>query len=205
MIVIPNGIDAVRWRPDPAAGAAARRGWGIPVQVPLVGLVGRLDLMKDHVTFLAAVRACTVPGLHAVCIGDGEEASTQALRARIAGLGIGDRVHLVGGTDDMRDAYNALDVLVSASRGEGFSNVIGEAMACGVPCVVTDVGDSARIVGTLGEVVAPEDHEAMALAVERLFARRHAALATACRERITMEFGVERLVQRTRTRLEALR
>lgn len=201
MIVIPNGIDTTRWRPDSFGGAALRRAWQVPTSAPLVGLVGRIDPMKDHATFLAAVRACAVPALHAVCIGDGD---AKKLRACATSLGIGDRVRFVGPTDDVRAAYGALNLLVSSSLGEGFSNAIGEAMACGVPCVVTDVGDSARIVGTLGEVVPSRDPVAMAAAIGRLWARRGPELSAACRERIAAEFGVEALVRRTRARLEAL-
>jgi glycosyltransferase involved in cell wall biosynthesis len=201
MIVIPNGIDSNRWRPDPAAGAALRRAWRVPAAAPLVGLVARLDPMKDHATFLAAVRASSVPALHAACIGDGDVGAVQALAAE---LGLADRVHVVGPTDDVRAAYGALDLLVSSSLGEGFSNVIGEAMACGVPCVVTDVGDSARIVGSLGEVVPARDPVAMAAAIDRLWTRRGPGLSEACRARIVTEFGVEALVRRTRERLEAL-
>jgi glycosyltransferase involved in cell wall biosynthesis len=104
----------------------------------------------------------------------------------------------------MPAAYNGLDLLVSSSLGEGFSNVIAEAMSCGVPCVVTDVGDSAVIVGSFGEVVPPRQPDAMARAIERLVSRLGAPLSLACRARIVSDFGLDRMVQRTREHMEAL-
>jgi glycosyltransferase involved in cell wall biosynthesis len=170
----------------------------------VAGLVGRVDAMKDHDTFLAAMVTCTVPGLRAVCIGGGEPAAVESLRRTVDRLGLSGTVTVPGPAEDMPAAYNGLDLLVSSSLGEGFSNVIGEAMSCGVPCVVTDVGDSARIVGRLGEVVPPKQPDAMARAIERLVARLGAPLSRDCRERIVSDFGLDRMVERTRAHLEGL-
>jgi glycosyltransferase involved in cell wall biosynthesis len=101
----------------------------------------------------------------------------------------------------MPSIYSALDIATSTSAfGEGFSNTIAEAMACGVPCVVTDVGDSAQIVGDTGSVVAPADHSALAAAIQRLISlppKERRALGEMCRARIMSEFGMDTLVQRT--------
>jgi glycosyltransferase involved in cell wall biosynthesis len=100
----------------------------------------------------------------------------------------------------MAAAYCAMDIACSSSAfGEGFSNAVGEAMACGIPCVVTDVGDSARIVGAGGEVAPPRNADAFAGALDRMLARleEDAAIGCKARARIVDEFSVERMVLRT--------
>jgi glycosyltransferase involved in cell wall biosynthesis len=104
-----------------------------------------------------------------------------------------------GPRHDMPAVYNALDMITSSSYGEGFSNVIGEAMACGVPCVVTDVGDSARIVGGTGIVVPPGDPEALAVAwrgLLKLPEEQRVMLTQAACERIKRNFSVHHLVNK---------
>jgi glycosyltransferase involved in cell wall biosynthesis len=203
MVVIPNGIDTERFRPDAASGAAARAAWGVPEGASLVGLVARVDPMKGHEVFLraAARLARELPRMWFACVGGGADADVARLRATAAELGIDDRVVWAGAVEDVRGAYAALEVATSASLfGEGFSNVVGEAMACGVPCVVTDVGDSAAIVGETGEVVAPGDIEGLVSAWRELLgqpAEERREIGRRARERIETEFSVERLVRRT--------
>jgi len=116
-------------------------------------------------------------------------------------LGLTNQLIWAGARDNMPAVYSALDIASSSSSyGEGFSNAIAEAMACGVPCVVTDVGDSALIVGDTGGVVAPGDHNALAAAIQHLVdlpAKERCALGEACRARVVSEFGIDRLIQRT--------
>ena len=181
-----------------------RQRWGAGKGEVVAGLVGRVDAMKDHATFLAAILACRVPGLRAVCIGGGDPGAVESLRRTVEQQGLAGTVTVTGPVDDMPAAYNGLDLLVSSSLGEGFSNVIAEAMSCGVPCVVTDVGDSAMIVGSFGEVVPPRQPDVMARAIERLVSRLGAPLSLACRARIVNDFGLDRMVQRTREHMEAL-
>ncbi len=202
MTVVPNGIDTENYRPDAAARKQLRLEWGIAGDEWLVGLVARLDPMKDHPTFLrAAARLCERnPNVRFVCVGDGPAEYLQELQALSESLGLGEKVIWAGGWDDMTAVYNALDVLVSSSYGEGFSNVIGEAMACGLPCVVTDVGDSARIVGDTGLVVTPRDPAALADAMMQMLVqspRERRALGVRARERIVAYFSMERMVRAT--------
>ena len=169
-VVIPNGIDTERFRPNPLARRRIREEWGIKEQEELIGLVGRLDPMKDHPIFIeaAALLAKRRSEIRFVCVGGGPDEYRAELQRHAKQLGLEDRLLWVGIREDMPAVYTALDIAVSSSYGEGFANVIGEAMACGVPCVVTNVGDSARVVADLGEVVPPKDPAALRDAIERL-------------------------------------
>jgi glycosyltransferase involved in cell wall biosynthesis len=104
--------------------------------------------------------------------------------------------------------YNALDLAcLSSTCGEGFPNVLGEAMACGVPCAATDVGDAALVLGAAGELARPGDAAALAEALARLLERLEregAGLAAACRERVVREFSLPRMVEATEALLRAV-
>ena len=122
------------------------------------------------------------------------EDNNAALRRVIQQAGAGDNTHLLGRREDVPRLMAALDVLVSSSFGEGFPNVLGEAMACGVPCVVTDVGDSAEIVGEMGRVAAPGDMAALAHAIVEVLGlpdRERRALGARARERVQAKYGIE--------------
>jgi glycosyltransferase involved in cell wall biosynthesis len=206
MLVIPNGIDTDRFRPDSRARRRVRAEWGIKDCEELVGLVARLDPMKDHATFLRAAALLSAERKQTafVCVGDGPGRYKERLVKLGGELGLGGRLIWAGPQVEMPAVYNALDVLVSSSSyGEGFSNVIGEAMACGVPCVATDVGDSASIVGRSGEVVPPRDPEALKAAIAKcLDAPRPDGWAEPCgRQRIIGSFSVKELERRTEAAL----
>ena len=167
--VIPNGVDTGHFRPDPDARRELRAEWRIDEGERLVGLVGRLDPMKGHEMFLeAAARLAGRRGdVRFLCVGGGPGDLRRALEARAARSGIGGRVIRAEARDAVARVYNALDLLVSASiYGEGFPNVLAEAMACGTPVVATDVGDSAKVVGDPGRIVPPSDPETLALAMQ---------------------------------------
>ena len=190
-VVIPNGFETDRFRPDPLARprllALAR--W--PQDAVIVGLVARVHPMKDHAGFLAAL-ARTPPALHAVLVGRGTEAV--AVPRALAG-----RVVALGAREDVAALTAGFDIACLASRfGEGFPNVLGEAMACAVPCVTTDVGDAAAIVGAAGIVVPPGDPGALAAALARLAAdpERRRALGAAARARVLAEYPLPAVAAR---------
>ena len=199
--VIPNGFDPERFRPDAAVRAEVRRGLGVRGEVPLVGHVARLDPMKDHDGFLRAMALVRAewPGVRCVLAGPGVDAGS-ALARRIAALGLNGCAQLLGERLDVSRLLAAVDVFISSSKyGEGFSNAIGEAMACGVPCVVTDVGDSAAIIGGTGFVVPPGDPVALAAAVRRVLAMsadQRQELGRAARERVRERFHLPVIVER---------
>lgn len=196
--VIPNGFDLDRFRPDPTAWERTRRELTLPAEVMLVGLIARLDPMKDHPSFLNAAThvAARRPGVHFVLIGKGVE----GLAGAIAAKGLSDRVHILGERRDVEWLLPGLDmVCLSSAFGEGFPNVLGEAMAAGVPCVTTDVGDAKTIVGETGLVVPPRDPAALAAAIVDLVDRGPSARTTlgqAARARIAREYALPRIVER---------
>jgi len=202
MVVIPNGVDTRRFAVDRASGSRLRASWRVPEESLLIGIVGRLDPMKDHQTFLraAAIMANSRADARFVCIGAGPERYTSDLKTLAGELGLGDRVIWPGLIlHDMPAAYNALDICCSSSYGEGTSNAIAEAMACGVPCVVTDVGDSKLIVGETGVLVPPKNPEALSAGwvamAERL--SENLQLPHAVRERIELRLSLAALVRKT--------
>ena len=193
MEVIPNGFDLDLCKPDAAARSDVRRELGLPSDAPLVGMLARFDPAKDHQTMLHA--AARLPrNAHVVLAGTGVTAENRALTDTISELGLAGRVHLIGPRSDVPRLAAAFDVCVSSSISEGFSNAIGEAMACGVPCVVTDVGDSALIVGETGRVVPPSDPAALAGAITELLLLPpdvRQRLGRRARERIDDRYGLQ--------------
>jgi glycosyltransferase involved in cell wall biosynthesis len=197
LLIIPNGIDTEKFNIDVAAGATFRAELGICPGERVIGLVGRLDPMKDHRTFLraAAIVAQVDPTVRFLCVGDGPAAYRQSLRNSSLQLGLGDQVIWADSRRDAHAVMNALDVLtLSSAYGEGFPNVAAEAMACGKPCVVTDVGDSAAIVDWFGEAVPPGDPAALASAWQRVLARGWNS--DEIRQSIVARFSVSRLADR---------
>lgn len=208
--VIPNGIDTDRFTPDPAAGRHLRHTWKVADDTVLIGRVGRLDVMKDHATFLRAGAqiARQHDDVRFVCIGNGDARYGEAMRALSCDIGLADRVLWLPAQADMNPVYNALDIVCSSSAfGEGFPNVVGEAMACGVLCVVTDVGDSAMLVGDERFVAPPRDPVTLASRIEDLLALSTTEakdIRAHLRHRVIDQFSVARLTSATETALLAL-
>jgi glycosyltransferase involved in cell wall biosynthesis len=192
--VVPNGFDLDRFRPDREAPARLRRDLDIPEQSLVVGHVARVDPMKDHATFLAAARllAARREDVHFLLVGAGTEA--------LAADGLTGRVHRLGERSDVERLLPGLDVLcLSSAFGEGFPNVLGEAMACALPCIATDVGDAAAIVGDTGRIVPPRDPAALAEAIEALLkegSEARARLGLAARARIAEHYALPKVIER---------
>lgn len=165
--VIPNGFDTERFRPNSVARQALRQELGLPASALLIGAVGRDHPQKDYATYLAAAEdlATREPEVHFLLVGRGLSAHNAALQAAVASHGLERRVHLLGERRDTPAINAALDIATSSSAfGESFPNTIGEAMACAVPVVATDVGDAARIIAQTGIVVPPRQPRALAAA-----------------------------------------
>jgi glycosyltransferase involved in cell wall biosynthesis len=204
-IVIPNGVDTARFFPNPEARERVRAQWGMAEGEELIGLVGRLDPQKDHETFLqaAVLLLRERKQVRFVCVGNGPSEYKTALKSRAHALGLSDHVMWISAQSQVADVYNALDLLVSSSSfGEGFSNVLGEAMACGVPCVATDVGDSGLVIGDIGQLVPPKDPAALRTAIQTVLVSK--PTEAGIRQRIVEHFSLENLVLATERTLLAL-
>lgn len=182
-IHIDNGIDTHRFLPDPGARREVRRDLNIDDNSILIAIVGRVDPMKDHDMFLQVLDR--LDHVRALAIGKGTELLPDL-----------PRLFRLGSRDDVPRLLAACDVLVSTSRfGEGFPNAVGEAMSCGLPVVATDVGDTRRIVGETGIVVAPGDICALAAALQDLADNigQRQRLGLAARRRIEEHFSLTRM------------
>ena len=202
MMVIPNGICTDRFKPDYSAGLKVRDEWGIDEETITIGLIGRFDPMKDHATFLRAVKIFNQEGcsVRFVCIGDGKGPCKSEIHSLCRTLGLNGSLIWAGEMEDMPSVYNAIDIVTSSSLSEGFPNVIGEAMACGVHCVVTDVGDSAIIVGETGVIVPPKDPQALADGWRSMLIRmndKSYSIKEMARMRIVSHYNNEIFIQKT--------
>ncbi len=205
LIVIYNGIDTTRFFPETISGQKIRQEWEIQDDEILVGLIARIDPMKDHPVFLQAARFAREKNekLRFVCVGDGQPEYVETVKNLPAAQLLGANLIWSGARDDMMAVYNALDISVSSSITEGFSNSIGEAMACGIRCIVTDVGDSSYIVGTTGIVVPPRNPERLSSAILETVGQREIA-RDIVRQRIIENFTTETLFLTTEKALDHL-
>jgi glycosyltransferase involved in cell wall biosynthesis len=198
--VIPNGFDLDRLRPDREVGQRVRVELDLPADALVIGHVARLHPMKDHASFLrAAVQvARAAPRARHLVVGRNVTPENPAL-AGIVPEELLERFVFTGERRDPERLMQAMDVVTSSSWGEAFPNVLGEAMACGVPCVTTDVGDSADIVGDTGIVVPPSDSGALAEGLLAMLAKdapERERLGRAARERVAKHYTLPRIVER---------
>jgi len=192
--LIPNGFDLDMLRPDPSTRKFVRDELGLADSSRVVGLVARLDPVKGHKTFLRAASKLVEQDddIHFVVVGEGCVVGEENFDALVP-PNLGKRLIALGKRSDIAKINQAFDVAVSASLTEGFSNTIGEAMACGIPCVVTDAGDNAAIVGDSGVVVPAGDPQAMASAIHELMGMNsdnRFQLGRQARERIANHYSI---------------
>ena len=209
MIVIPNGIDLQLFRPNPNARATIRRNLGIPADAPVIGMVGRFHPQKDHYNFIQAAQQLyqSQPEARFLLCGEDVTWKNAELVKWIEDAEIRERCLLLGKRDDIPDLTAAFDIATLSSMGEGFPNVVVEAMACGVPCVVTDVGDSARIVADTGTVVPRRDPQALANAwhaMLKMDRTTRAQLGLVARQRVMDHYSLSQIVSRYESLFEEL-
>lgn len=194
--VIPNGFDTAKWYPDPAAAVRLRQELGLAGNVRIIGFVARAHPEKDPANLFQAYMqmAQQFQDCHLVCVGKG------LVDIAPPGLDLS-RVSFLGERYDIPRIMSGFDLLCLTSQVEGFPNVIGEAMACAVPCVSTDVGDAAMIVGETGWIVPPRNSEALADALLKAIGQpesERALRAKAARQRIIDHYSLPLLVDRYR-------
>ena len=184
--VIANGFDLGQLFPESDVGMIVRQQLNIPREALVVGHVARFHPMKDHVTFLqaAAKVARMIPGARFLLVGR-DVCFDNPVLANVVPQSLKERFIFTGERMDVHRLMRAMDVFCLSSRSEGFPNVLGEAMSCGVPCVATDVGDCREIVGNTGVLVPPSDSESLArgmLALLEMSAEDRRALGRAARD-----------------------
>lgn len=199
IVVIPNGFAVDRFTPSDEHYSSVRRELCLSPDALLVGLVARYDPLKNHFGFIEAAStvAATIPSLHFVFVGAGAGPDNADLQHKISSTNLESRFHLLGYRSDIPRLMSSFDVLASPSIGEAFSNSIGEAMASGVVCVVTNVGDSGHIVGDAGFVVDDLNMSRFAQAMLRALELNHFSRRTMsikARKRILNLFELTRVV-----------
>lgn len=198
--IIPNGFDTDAFMPDPVGAANVRERFGL-ADAPLVGMVARWDPMKDHATFFAMAKMLreSVSDVRFLLCGEAIVPENGELMDLVRNAGLDASVILAGPQGDMPAIMSSLDVLACPSIGESFPNVVGEAMACGTLCVVTDVGDCAEIVGDTGFVVPVGDARAMCERVRQCLSmssemrREHSEKA---RNRVLNRYSIAAMVEK---------
>lgn len=196
--VIPNGFDLETFRPDLVARYELRSELGLGQDGQILGFIARFHPEKNPGMFLRALSRLPqhVQGL---MVGSGMSPGNSLLWDQVRSLHLEGRVHLLGERRDMPRVMAGLDVAVSASWNEGFSNALGEAQACGVPCVATEVGDSALLIGGLGRLVPPGEEAAMAQALSELLElsqEARSALERRCRQRMEGSYDLSLVARR---------
>jgi glycosyltransferase involved in cell wall biosynthesis len=199
--VIPNGFDPSKYCPKPESRQLVLSELNIPNDVFLVGLMARFDPVKNHIGFIRAASVLYKKNskVHFILSGFGVDWDNEELVTIIDSLGLNSIIHMLGYRDDMPHLISSLDLFVSSSHGEAFPLVVGEAMSCEVPCVVTDVGDSAYLVGSTGKVVKPDDMHSLANAMEEILqmeSKDRKYLGVKARRRIMENFNIEAVTKK---------
>lgn len=169
-LVLTNGVDTRRFKPNPVARKAIRKSLYIPDDSFVIGITARFHPVKNHVGFLnaAGILSKTHPKVHYMMVGTNIDKDNKVLTDVIAKHGLEKNVHLLGNRDDIPDIVNAYDLAALTSLGEAFPLTLGEAMATSIPCVATNVGDNKFIIADTGRTVPARDDEALAAAWKEL-------------------------------------
>lgn len=199
--LIPNGFDIERYKPNTEIRAGFRKSLGLGKSDSIIGMVARYDPMKDYSNFFEAAGRLSMvfPKPHFVIAGKGMNKTNYDVMKMIQQHGLNENTFLLGERDDLPEIIPSFDVGTLSSFSEGFPNVLGEAMACGVPCVSTNVGDSANIIGDTGIIVPPNNPEALAKAWLNLLGmtpEQRTALGLKARKRIVDKFSISKVVEK---------
>lgn len=196
--VLPLGLDLDVFANQPRKAGTFRAAWGIPTDVPLIGIVGRITPIKNHPLFLEATARLKgdLPNAHFVIVGDGEIRAE--IEAIVDSLGLRDSVTFTGWTRDLPPVYGDLDVLVISSLNEGTPVTVIEALAAGCPVVATAVGGLPDLLdgGKLGKLVQPENAEALCAGIYATVTQPPDSDAAANAQAVMIDrYGIDRLIQ----------
>jgi len=208
--VVHNGINTQVFKPNDFERNQTRLRLGIASNKKVVGVVGRIDPQKDHRTFIESISLlpeALLSEIRVACIGYESEDQIRELKIKVVQSGLSKIFLWVPRQKDSYRLINSLDLLVSSSNAEGFSNVLAEALAMGIPCVATDVGDSKQIVSNFGLIVPPQDPPALALGISRALndhSFQGPAYKVAARAHVVDNFSVDQLGDKTEGLLSQL-
>tara|TARA_B100001057_G_scaffold449247_1_gene490270 strand:- start:47 stop:1165 length:1119 start_codon:yes stop_codon:yes gene_type:complete len=198
--LIPIGFDLSIYKINKNQRLNLRKMLEIKREIALIGIVARFHPVKDHENLLNALSNVVTKNKKFCCIlvGPGTNKKNKILFNITKKLGLENYVKLLGPRNNISEIMNALDVNILCSKSEGFPNVVAEAMACGTPCIVTDVGDSALIVGKTGWVVPPKNSEILSSTIEKVLDdinkknwKKRCFLA---RERVKKKFEINKMI-----------
>lgn len=202
LITIPNGFLFNRFRPIENAKKEFLQELRLPEDTVLIGMVARFDPYKDHENLFNALCNISQKGKKIICllIGPEMEFTNKSLCKLLDKYDIHKKVKLIGPREDVPKIMASLDLHVLSSAAESFPNVLAEAMACGTPCITTDVGDAALIVGNTGWIVPPSDPIALSNAIQEAICEmkdlnKWNERKEACRKHIIENYGLEIMIE----------
>jgi glycosyltransferase involved in cell wall biosynthesis len=198
-VFIPNGYDLSIFKPDRLQRKIFRKKLKIKNNIKLIGNIARYDPKKDHANLIRALNLLKLKNYNFLCILVGHKISkhNKELNSLIKKLELSDKIKLFGQSNNVLQILNAIDIYVqSSSFGEGFPNVVAEAMSCGIPCVVTDVGDASNIVGKTGQVVPPNSPEKLAKKIEQTINNINKRKYNNPRLRIRQHFTINKMINK---------
>ena len=203
--VIANGYDVASFNQNDSLGKAFKDELNISSETFLIGHVGRYNPQKDHQTLFESLSILKQKHLkfNALIIGTNLDNNNKELVEMLNKADLNDCVHLLGKRSDIPSVMNGIDLFVlSSAFGEAFPNVLNESMACGTPCVATDVGDSASIIGNTGWIASAQKSDTIAEAIIKAFEEKHSnnnlwlQRKKDCRKRIVENFSIEKMIKR---------
>ncbi len=199
--IIHNGFNTSKYHPTKEFRSKLLNELDITNKdVFLIGHIGRFNPIKNHAGFInaASIINKSFPEVHFILAGDGVDSQNKSLNLIIDNLGVSKVVHMIGYRSDTLEIISSLDLLVSSSFGEAFPLVVGEAMSCEVPCVVTNVGDSAYLVNDTGEIVYNNSAYDIANGVKKILKMKEEDYRKMCicaRYRIIDNFKIETIAK----------
>ncbi len=203
-VVVQNGYDIESFIQNNDLGIKFRNELSIRPEAFVIGHVGSYHPLKDQANLIKALTLLDQRGFNfnAVFAGDNLDNNNTSLVSLIKNKGLSNRVYLLGRRNDIPSIMNGIDLFILSSESEAFPNVLNEAMACGTPCVSTDVGDASLILGDTGWIVPSKDSESLYSSVIKAAQERESNhrswldRSIACRQRIVQKFSLEKMVKK---------
>lgn len=201
-VVIPNGYDIDDFKPNDVHRKSFRDELSLFTDSFLIGHVGRFHHYKDYPNFFGALSMLKGhKKLDVVLVGSHLDEKNDCLCSMINNFSPSQNIRLLGRREDIPVVMNGFDLFILSSSSEAFPNVLNEAMASGIPCITTDVGDASFIVGDTGWVVPHKDPKSLAFAISQAIQEKltnpnaWSKRKLACRSRIVYKFSIDKMVE----------